>query len=49
VEIDLDEILDMDDEIQRKIFLRKMLSDSCSSKEIINKFVDDLLERAKTL
>jgi len=49
IDIDLDEILDMDDEIQRKIFLRKVLSDSSSSKEIINKFVDDLLERAKTL
>merc|ERR1712117_151476 len=49
VEIDLDEILDIEDDIQRKIFVRKILSDSNSSKEIINKFVDDLLERAKTL
>jgi len=49
LDIDLDEILDMDDEIQRKIFLMKVLSDSNCSKEIVNKFVDDLLERAKTL
>merc|ERR1719186_725539 len=49
VDIDLDEVLDIEDEIQRKIFVRKMLTDSKTSKEIINKFVDDLLERAKTL
>jgi len=49
LDIDLDEILDIEDEIERKIFIKKMLTESKSSKEIINKFVDDLLERAKTL
>jgi len=49
LEIDLDEVLDIDDEIQRKIFVKKMFADSKSSKESINKFVDDLLERARTL
>jgi len=49
VDIDLDEILDIEDENQRKKFIRGILNDSKSSKEIINKFIDDLLERAKTL
>jgi protein phosphatase 1 regulatory subunit 14B len=49
VDIDLDEVLDIEDDIQRKIFVRQMLTDSRSSKEIINKFVDELLEKAKTL
>merc|ERR1711892_1311021 len=49
VDIDLDEVLDIDDELQRKIFIRKILTDSKSSKDLINKFVDELLERAKTL
>jgi len=49
VDIDLDEVLDIEDENQRKKFIRDILTDSKSSKEIINKFVDDLLERAKTL
>jgi len=49
VDIDLDEILDIEDENQRKKFVRGILNNSKSSKEIINKFIDDLLERAKTL
>jgi len=49
VDIDLDEILDIEDENQRKKFIRDILNGSKSSKEIINKFIDDLLERAKTL
>lgn len=48
-DIDLDEILDIEDENQRKKFIRGILNNSKSSKEIINKFIDDLLERAKTL
>jgi len=49
VDIDLDEILDIEDENQRKKFIRDILNGSKSSKEMINKFIDDLLERAKTL
>jgi len=49
VDIDLDEILDIEDENQRKKFIRGILNNSKSSKEIINKFIDDLLEQAKTL
>merc|ERR1719277_1357953 len=49
VDIDLDEVLDIEDDFERKIFVMRILINSKSSKEIINKFVDDLLERAKTL
>ena len=36
VDIDLDEILDIEDENQRKKFVRGILNNSKSSKEIIN-------------
>eukprot|EP00090_Calanus_glacialis_P042977 TRINITY_DN7611_c0_g1_i2.p1 TRINITY_DN7611_c0_g1~~TRINITY_DN7611_c0_g1_i2.p1 ORF type:complete len:160 (-),score=46.38 TRINITY_DN7611_c0_g1_i2:238-669(-) len=49
VDIDLDEVLDIEDENQRKKFIRDILIGSKSSSEIINRFVEDLLERAKTL
>jgi protein phosphatase 1 regulatory subunit 14B len=49
IEIDLDEVLDIDDDNLRKKFIRDILIDSKSSREVVNKFVEDLLERAKTL
>jgi len=49
VEIDLDEVLDIEDDDLRKKFIRDILTESKSSREVINTFVDDLLERAKTL
>jgi len=49
VEIDLDEVLDMEDDTVRKTYLKDLLSGSKSTKELINKFVDELLEKAKTL
>jgi len=49
IEIDLDEVLDMEDDHVRKKFLKELLVGSTSSKELINKFVEDLLEKAKTL
>jgi len=49
IEIDLDELLDMEDDIVRKKFLKELLTGSTSTREIVNKFVEDLLERAKTL
>lgn len=49
VEIDLDEVLDIEDDALRKKFIRDILTESKSSREVINTFVDDLLERAKTL
>lgn len=49
IEIDLDEVLDMEDDTVRKQFLRDLLVGSNSPRDLINKFVDDLLEKAKTL
>lgn len=49
IEIDLDEVLDMEDDTDRKKFLKNLLSSSKSSKELINKFVDELMEKTKTL
>jgi len=49
IEIDLDELLDMEDDAVRKKFLKNLLASSKSSKELINKFVDDLMEKTKTL
>jgi len=49
VEIDLDEVLDIEDDNLRKKFIFDLLTSSKSSREVINKFVEDLLERAKTL
>lgn len=49
VEIDLDEVLDIEDVKERKQFIKDILIDSKSSRDVINKFVDDLLEKANTL
>jgi len=49
VDIDLDEVLDIEDEKLQKKFIREILINSKSSTEVINQFVNDLLERAKTL
>merc|ERR1712046_157447 len=49
INIDLDEVLDIDDEGQRKSFICDILEASSSSQEVINKFAEELLERAKTL
>jgi len=49
IEIDLDEVLDIEDDNLRKKFIFDILIKSKSSREAQNKFVDDLLERAKTL
>jgi len=49
VEIDLDEVLDIEDEGERKKYIGDIVHDSKSSREVVNKFVADLLERCKTL
>jgi len=49
VEIDLDEVLDIEDENLRKKFIRDILINSKSSRELVNAFVEELLERAQTL
>jgi len=49
VEIDLDEVLDMDGDAQRRKFIISLLKDSKKSEESVNKFIDEVLEKAKTL
>ena len=49
VEIDLDELLDMEEDVGRKEWLRNKLSDAKQSKDIVETFIVELLERAKTL
>ncbi|XP_054264293.1 protein phosphatase 1 regulatory subunit 14C isoform X2 [Macrosteles quadrilineatus] len=49
VEVDIDELLDMDDDDQRRRHLLTLLVDAKKSAHDVRKFVDDLLERTKTL
>merc|ERR1739846_272565 len=50
IELDLDEVLDIEEDKERKHFiLQNVLTSSTASREEKNKFIDDLLERAKTL
>ncbi|XP_042865355.1 protein phosphatase 1 regulatory subunit 14C-like isoform X2 [Penaeus japonicus] len=48
-ELDLDELLDVDDDVKRRKFLWDTLSDCKQSKDKVEKFIDELLERATTL
>lgn len=48
VEVDIDELLDMDSDEQRRHHLHELLADAKSPQDV-KKFVEDLLERAKTL
>ncbi|XP_060528926.1 protein phosphatase 1 regulatory subunit 14C isoform X2 [Cylas formicarius] len=49
VEIDIDELLDMDSDEQRRRQLQNLLIDAKASQSDVNKFIGDLLEKAKTL
>lgn len=49
IEIDLDEVLDMDAENERRQYIYNLLREAKASKETVNLFVGDLLERVKTL
>ncbi|XP_046388924.1 protein phosphatase 1 regulatory subunit 14C isoform X2 [Ischnura elegans] len=49
VEVDLDHLLDMDDDEQRRRHLQEVLVDAKKSPRDVKKFVEDLLQRAKTL
>ncbi|XP_035715330.1 protein phosphatase 1 regulatory subunit 14C isoform X2 [Folsomia candida] len=49
VEIDLDEVLDMDGDEERRKFLLPLLVDAKKSQDIVNKFVDEVISKAKTL
>lgn len=48
-ELDLDELLDVDGELKRKKYLWDSLADCKQSKDKVEKFIDELLERATTL
>ncbi|ODN04342.1 Protein phosphatase 1 regulatory subunit 14B [Orchesella cincta] len=49
VEIDLDEVLDLDGDAERRKFIRSLLTNAKKSQDVIEKFIDDLLEKAKIL
>ncbi|XP_027197236.1 uncharacterized protein LOC113791643 [Dermatophagoides pteronyssinus] len=48
IDIDLDEVLDLEGKI-RKQWLREKLIDAKKSKELVEKFIVELLEKANTL
>merc|ERR1711997_175669 len=52
IEIDLDEVLDMEDETERRTYISELLRVGCKRPlkvEHVNLFVGDLLEKVKTL
>jgi len=49
VEIDLDEVLDLEGDAERRKFIRSILKNAKKSQDVIEKFIDDLLEKAKIL
>ncbi|XP_053612905.1 protein phosphatase 1 regulatory subunit 14B isoform X2 [Plodia interpunctella] len=49
VEVDIDELLDMDSDDIRRRHLVTLLSDAKKPQKDVNKFINDLLEKAKTL
>ncbi|CAH2991463.1 unnamed protein product [Chilo suppressalis] len=49
VEVDIDELLDMDSDDHRRAHLATLLADAKKPQKDVNKFINDLLERAKTL
>ncbi|XP_054169045.1 protein phosphatase 1 regulatory subunit 14B-like [Oppia nitens] len=49
VEIDLDELLDIEEDIGRKEWLRNKIIDAKQSKDVVESFIVELLEKAKTL
>ncbi|KAJ0175371.1 hypothetical protein K1T71_008530 [Dendrolimus kikuchii] len=49
VEVDIDELLDMDDEQRRRAHLATLLADAKKPQKDVHKFINELLEKAKTL
>ncbi|XP_028170180.1 protein phosphatase 1 regulatory subunit 14B isoform X4 [Ostrinia furnacalis] len=49
VEVDVDELLDMDGDELRRRHLATLLSDAKKPQKDVNKFINELLEKAKTL
>ncbi|KAK8756566.1 hypothetical protein V5799_000734 [Amblyomma americanum] len=49
IEIDLDELLDMESDHRRRDFLRAKLVGAKQSRDQVEMFIDELIQRAKTL
>ncbi|XP_077286883.1 protein phosphatase 1 regulatory subunit 14B isoform X2 [Arctopsyche grandis] len=49
VDVDIDELLDMDSDEYRRHHLHNILADAKKPKKDVNKFINELLEKAKTL
>ncbi|KAL3268606.1 hypothetical protein HHI36_007712 [Cryptolaemus montrouzieri] len=49
VEVDIDELLDMDSEEHRRRHLQALLINAKGSQNDVKKFINDLLDKAKTL
>ncbi|KAJ8731059.1 hypothetical protein PYW08_002472 [Mythimna loreyi] len=49
VEVDIDELLDMDSDELRRRHLATLLADAKKPQKDVHKFINDLLEKAKTL
>jgi protein phosphatase 1 regulatory subunit 14B len=49
VEVDIDELLDMDNDDERRRHLQTLLIDAKKSQNDVKKFINDLLDKAKTL
>ncbi|XP_018324865.2 protein phosphatase 1 regulatory subunit 14B [Agrilus planipennis] len=49
VEVDIDELLDMDNDEQRRRHLQSLLTGAKKSQNDVKKFINDLLDKAKTL
>ncbi|KAL7302777.1 protein phosphatase 1 regulatory subunit 14B [Trichogramma pretiosum] len=49
VEVDIDELLDMDTDEHRKTYLQGLLVDAKKPPHDVKKFINDLLEKTKTL
>lgn len=47
--IDLDDILDLDEESERIDYINKQVSNAPQSPSVINKFIDELLQKAREL
>jgi protein phosphatase 1 regulatory subunit 14B len=49
VEVDIDELLDMDNDDERRRHLQTLLINAKGSQSDVKKFINDLLDKAKTL
>lgn len=49
IEIDLDELLDMESDHHRREFLRTKLAGAKQSRDQVEVFIDELIQRSKTL